>query len=45
MRVRLVFTGLEPCGEQKYWCGPSFGFTGKISPPSLLKSDAASRKE
>ena len=37
MRVRFVFTGLEPSGEQKYWCGPSFGFTGRISPPSLLK--------
>jgi hypothetical protein len=22
MEVCLIFTGLEPCGEHKYWCGP-----------------------
>jgi len=38
MQMRFVFTVLEPCGEQKYWCGPSFGFTGRISAPSLLKN-------
>jgi len=37
INVRFVFTGLEPCGEQSYWCGPRFGFTGKICTPSLLK--------
>jgi hypothetical protein len=41
MQICIVFTGLEPRGEQKYWCGPyfaiTFGFTGRISTPSLLK--------
>jgi hypothetical protein len=22
VQICLVFTGLEPYGEQKYWCGP-----------------------
>jgi hypothetical protein len=22
MQVCFVFTGLEPCGEHKYWCDP-----------------------
>jgi hypothetical protein len=22
MEMCLIFTGLEPCGEHKYWCGP-----------------------
>jgi len=30
----LIFTGLEPCAEHTYWCGPKFairfGFTGEI---------------
>jgi len=41
MQTCILFTGLEPRGEQKYWCGPyfaiTFGFTGRISTPSLLK--------
>jgi hypothetical protein len=38
MEVCWIFTGLEPCGEHKYWCGPWFGFTGRICTPSLLKN-------
>jgi hypothetical protein len=41
MEMCLIFTGLEPCAEHTYWCGPkfaiTFGFTGRISTPSLLK--------
>jgi hypothetical protein len=41
MEMCLIFTGLEPCAEHTYWCGPKFairfGFTGRISTPSLLK--------
>ena len=37
IKVSLIFTGLEPCGEHKYWCVPKFGFTGRISTPSLLE--------
>ena len=37
MEVCLIFTGLEPCGEHKFWCDPKFVFTGRISTPSLLK--------
>lgn len=33
----LIFTGLEPCGEHKNWCGPWLGFTRRICTPSLLK--------
>jgi hypothetical protein len=37
----IVFTGLEPFGVRKYLCVPKFairfGFTGRISTPSLLK--------
>ncbi len=36
-KVSLIFTGLEPCGEHKYWCVPKFGFTGRICTPSLLE--------
>jgi len=36
--VCLIFTGLEPCGEHKYWCVPKIGFTGRICTPSLLKN-------
>src|SRR5271166_5378927 len=47
--VCLIFTEPEPCVEHKYWCGPKFaiwfGFTGRISTPSLLiKSDPAHGK-
>jgi hypothetical protein len=38
----IVFTGLEPFGVRKYLCVPKFairfGFTGRISTPSLLKN-------
>ena len=41
MEMCLIFTGLEPSVEHTYWCGPkfaiTFGFTGRISTPSLLK--------
>jgi hypothetical protein len=37
IEVSLNFTGLELCGEHKYWCVPKFGFTGRISTPSLLE--------
>ena len=35
--VRPIFTGPGPCGKQKYWCGPWFGFTGKICTPSVAE--------
>jgi hypothetical protein len=39
--MRSIFTGLKPGVEHKYWSGPWFafwfGFTGRISTPSLLK--------
>jgi glutathione peroxidase len=37
MEMRFTFTGLVPCGEHTFWCGPWFGFTGKICTPSIAE--------
>jgi hypothetical protein len=44
--MRVVFTGLKPCGEHSsHWCGPWFKVTGKICTPSLLEKSGSALEE